>query len=257
MSKITNIFLHLLPENWQQKVRNKYYENKISKVLSTEEPDLFVVKAIIKEGQTVVDIGANFGMYTRFLSEYTGNSGKVISFEPIKRSFLSLRHNVNFLQLQNVDVYQFALSDEEKMVKMEIPDYNEGGENLYEARISKDTGGKNVEMVKTKILDKVLANRKIHFIKIDVEGHELNVLKGALEILEKQKPVLLVEINGGIKAGNENARQIAELLLQFGYRPFRRFDQRLRRIEGDDDGFNYFFLNADHENQHREIISPR
>lgn len=252
MKRLRAFLFYLLPSGWQQKVRNKYYENKISTVNTDEESDLKLVGQLVKEGQTAVDIGANFGLYTKFLSQFTGKTGRVISFEPIHRTFLSLRHNITTLKLQNVEVFQFALSDAENTVKMEIPDYTAGGENLYEARIINESKGKNIEMVRTKILDHLLSGRKIDFIKIDVEGHELNVLKGALKTLETNKPVLLVEINGGIRGNNENARSITGLLSTFGYKAHRYIQGNLVEIQNDDDGFNYFFLTDLHKENFRK-----
>ena len=135
MSKITDKFLKFFPASFQQKVRNKYYEVKISNATETDERDLMIVSKIINNGNVAVDIGANFGLYTKHLSQYTGSNGKVYAFEPINKTYKSLKHNIEALNMTNVVSYNCALSDKEGQAEMIIPEYQEGGENLETKRL--------------------------------------------------------------------------------------------------------------------------
>jgi FkbM family methyltransferase len=255
MSKVKDNVFNLLPKGIQQKIRNKYYEVKISKATEKDEADLLVVSKILKHGQTAIDIGANYGLYTKHLSSYVGNAGTVLSFEPIAKTFSSLQHNVKALKLHNVKLYNCALSDKKGKANMYIPDYKDGGENLYEASLSSHMDSPNSESVEINVLDEIIGkNEGIDFLKIDVEGHEMNVLKGSLSTIERCVPLMLIEINGGIHTENQQALDILSLLKSWHYTPYKRSGSSLVKLTKKDDGFNYFFLTPDHEERHRAII---
>lgn len=255
MSKVKDKVLKLLPKGIQQRIRNKYYEVKISKATEKDEADLLVVSKMLKSGQTAIDVGANYGLYTKYLSSYVGDSGTVMTFEPIKKTFESLRHNVTALKMHNVKLFNCALSDNKGQANMYIPDYETGGENLYEASLSAHAESTNSESVETAVLDDLLGKTEvIDFLKIDVEGHEMNVLKGSLSSIERCKPLMLIEINGGIHADNQNSQEILTLLRTFNYAPYKRSGASLIKIKEEDEGFNYFFLTPAHEEKHRAII---
>lgn len=242
MSALSKFILNLLPSFLEQKLRNFYYENKISKVKESEEPDLSIVSRLVKNGDTCLDIGANFGLYTRFLSQYVGDSGKIHAFEPIEKTFQSLSNNVRKLKLKNTEVHNIALSDKNGEASMIIPEYEDGGENTYEARII-DGHADKAETVSCQRLDDFIgSNISPAFIKIDVEGHEISVLKGGKNCIEKNRPILLIEINGGIHKSNENAIEIVSFLSDFEYSAYTRKNNDLVKVTEDPEGFNYFFL---------------
>ena len=255
MSKLTDVFLKLLPETIQQKVRNRYYEIKISKIKEDDEEDLVLVSKLVNPGDHVLDIGSNYGLYCKFLSAYTGKGGKVMAFEPIKKTFLSLRNNIKYLNISNVDIFNIALSDQDGEAVMQIPEYDKGGENLYEARIVNDVSIKNLEKIKVAKLDTILPeNFSFSFIKIDVEGHEMNVLKGAEHSIKKNRPVMLIEINGGINERNLNSKAIVDFLSKLNYKAFLRKENKIQEVIEKSDGFNFFFLTDEHVKKFASII---
>ena len=255
VSAFTDLILSFLPSSLRQFIRNIYYENKLSGSRMDSEADLEILKEIIHELHLVVDAGANYGLYTRFMSQYAGSNGRVFSFEPVSASYLTLLHNVRKLKLGNVSVYRIALSDHNRKAFMEIPFYSEGGVNHYEAHLVESNIPGKSEEVSAMPLDEVLGNLRPDFIKIDVEGHEKQLLKGALKIITASRPVMLIEINGGIRNSNQRAVDVRSITDALGYRIYKSDGHRLRAVNGDDEGFNYFFLCEEHENKLARLIS--
>ena len=164
-----------------------------------QEFELYELYWLVAKGSLAVDIGANNGAYTFALSRLVGRDGRIVAIEPIEHLADYLRRASRQLHLP-VDVKQICLSSRDGYADLVIPLSSKGElltgyANLgnHEA-VSDSTHCK--QHVKLKRLDDVLAdrNRRVSFIKCDVEGHELEVFKGALDILKTDRPNLLVEI---------------------------------------------------------------
>ena len=147
----------------------------------------------------VLDIGANLGSYTVPVAKAHPHL-KVLSFEPQRIIYLQLCANLFLNRLDNVLPYQYALSDAEWQENLETPDYatehNIGAFSVDPAVREKDyevqTHGA-VEPISATLLDKFMLN-DIRLIKIDVEGHELEVLRGAHHtLIENNYPPIIFE----------------------------------------------------------------
>lgn len=139
-----------------------------------------IVKA--KEGDVVFDVGAYVGDTALWFSRSVGHRGKVYAFEPEPENFKKLKLNLERNRTQNIVPLQLALSDDEGEM---IISGGGGG-----ATVANDVNGIPV-MVTT--IDKFVEDNnitRVDFIKMDVEGHELNVLKGAAETIKTFKPSL-------------------------------------------------------------------
>lgn len=145
-----------------------------------------------KPGTDILDVGANIGYNTLIFSDY----GPVIAFEPVFHQIVKMNVENNILR-HNVHVAGCALSDLKEVREMNIPAHgcqsntriNYGGTTLH---AEGDWKGAGVH-VNCERLDDIYTGVP-SFMKIDVEGHELQVLTGAQETIKKHKPVLLVEI---------------------------------------------------------------
>jgi FkbM family methyltransferase len=102
------------------------------------ERDAVIAKSLISPGDSVLDIGANIGQYSRFLSHCVGPTGRVYAFEPIPETFDFLSNNIRRRGLSNVEPLNFALSDTEKTRTMVIPTYRWGSECWYDVRVKTD-----------------------------------------------------------------------------------------------------------------------
>lgn len=158
---------------------------KDSKRLDFDQNALPVVLPFIKEGDIVLDAGANIGCYSYAFLEKIGENGFLYAFEPANESFECLEYNLG--KRENVELINKALSYKDGYCKV-IRLSNNVGMNFCE-----EVKGANWDVCVTTI-DSLKLN-KLDFIKLDVEGDELNVLIGGYNTITKFKPNMYIEIN--------------------------------------------------------------
>jgi FkbM family methyltransferase len=140
----------------------------------------------IKRGDVVLDIGANVGYFTRLMSTLVGEGGRVHAFEPSPSALRLLRENVR--RLENVQLHELAVSDTRGTSSFSIQEHGDT------SSLGDDPGSNKVIRVQTDTLDNILgAAGRIDLIKIDVEGYEYEVLRGALQIIREQQPLVYFE----------------------------------------------------------------
>src|SRR5262249_55499212 len=125
--------LRFLPGPVLQFVRKHHYARKLA--AAEPEPDMALLQYLVPRGGCALDVGANFGLYSRFLTAAVAPTGRVHAIEPVPTTFDVLRSNVLRLGLAQVLVHNLAASDSTGRVTMAVPRYSTGGENYYEARI--------------------------------------------------------------------------------------------------------------------------
>jgi FkbM family methyltransferase len=136
-------------------------------------------------GETAVDVGANIGVMTSLLSKRVGETGQVVSFEAHPEIFQQLARNVQRWPRRRVECWNRAVSCNQKT--MRIQETECFGINEGTARVANDgAGGRSFEVMSVR-LDDVLSDRACGVLKIDVEGHEFEVLSGARSLLESRK----------------------------------------------------------------------
>lgn len=169
---------------------DQYVGRSIENYGEFSELEVELFSQICKSGDTIIEVGANIGTHTQYLSKAVGNSGKVFAFEPQRIVFQSLCANMALNSITNVYTYQIALGSEEKTIFIPPINYSKSG-NF--GGISVD-GFKKGEPIVQKTLDSFLEQiDTLKMIKIDVEGMEEEVLKGSVKTIEKFKPILYVE----------------------------------------------------------------
>lgn len=259
---LKTFFIKFLPAVFWKGRMKSYYFGKLklyaqSDEVAEGERDLEVVRHIVQPGDTVFDVGANFGYHTLFLSKFVGDQGEVYSVEPIPLTFEILSNGVRKLPLMNVRLFNCGISDKEGSGIMEIPTYDSGGENFYQARIIKDKKSepsfRDCEVV-LKTLDSFLPSIKksIDFIKIDVEGHELQAIMGANQLIERFRPPMLIEVSGDPDQIGTPASELFNLLSRNGYSPYWYKGAALIERNHGDKSINYFFLTNE---QFRDIFA--
>lgn len=181
---------------------------------------IFVLEKYLKKGDTFIDVGANQGEYSLWAARKVGTNGKVISFEPMPQLFGQLTENIRLNEpfQQTILPVKLGLSDE----KGEVPlyaseDSNEGTNTIYTTdKFSIELGKIQLDTLDEQV--KKLKIGQVDFLKIDVEGAELQVLKGAINTLKDHRPLLLLEINkDACIAGGYLPEDILELLKPYNY----------------------------------------
>lgn len=151
--------------------------------LDHDQNMLPLIGQFIKKGDKVIDIGAFIGDHTIYYSELVGENGKVIAFEPTRDAFECLSYNLK--DKINVELINSALGKEYGSVRIIDVDTNLGMNYVEQS----NTGGIIIYQLDQMEID------RIDFIKIDVEGYELDVLIGGQNTITKFKPKILIEIN--------------------------------------------------------------
>jgi len=154
-----------------------------------ERGEVKFLESIVKEGMNVIDIGANVGITTVTVARKIGRRGKLYSFEPTPEYFNILKENISSNGLENVKVYELAVTDQVGRVPFSQKELSSG--------IVFEQGAKRFE-VSTTSIDRFLSEEKIQridLINLDCEGSELLVLKGAKETLRKNKVKIFCEIH--------------------------------------------------------------
>ncbi len=172
-------------------------------------------------GETVLDIGGNIGQTAFMLAQKVGLSGRVISFEPypstIAKFEANLMRNEN---IKNITLEKFGLGQNETVLTMyRALETNSGGNRIISSDLKKAEG---MVEVRIKVLDDYLDNNgtieKIDLIKIDVEGFEAEVLKGARLTLLKYKPALFIEINDEmLRKQNSSSDEVLNIIREIDY----------------------------------------
>jgi FkbM family methyltransferase len=176
--------------------------NKDDFKIMTIHEDEIIEHFTPKQGDIVVDIGAHIGLYTIISSKRVGTNGKVIAIEADPGNFEMLNRNIKLNQLTNVIALNYAVYSKETKIKLYLPS-GESGFTKYNTIVSDwaNNEDKFVE-VNANTLDYLLQlnqirEEEVNWIKIDVEGAEFEVLKGATNVLSKSKDIaLLMELHG-------------------------------------------------------------
>ena len=156
-----------------------------------------VVKQIVRLGMNCVDVGANIGYYTLLLAELSDS--KVVAFEPESKNFTDLTNNILLNGYKNIEIRREAVGDSNTFMTLYVSDLSSGRHSLIVDR----TGHSEKVIVPVVKLDSVI-NHKVDFIKIDTEGNDLNVLKGAERII-KESPDLIIAMEFWLE-GLENLK---------------------------------------------------
>jgi len=202
---------------------------------------------LAKKASTILDIGANTGLYTIY-SSLVNNNSRIFSFEPYPINAERLKKNISLNHLSNVTVIQKALGNENKKVTFAVPVKAQICDALsvdkeFTSRFYKG----QVEYTETDVeqitLDQFIEENKIEkidLIKIDVENYEMAVFSGAEKMLNEQSPAIMVEIF----VSPEKIKFFEEFLRPKGYNAYIILSDGLVRTEtliDNPDCRNYFF----------------
>jgi FkbM family methyltransferase len=187
--------------------------------LSCFEPEESAwVKNYLKSGMTFVDVGANVGYFTLMAASLVGTNGLVLAFEPSPYAFARLKQTVENNHLSQVRTIQAGLSDSAGVIKLFVPT-SLGNHN---SSMIKNEGGSPIDVTIQRLEDYLTANDFDHIdlIKIDVEGFEPNVIRGAAKYLQAKKiKAILCEFNKyWLEANNSSPDLLLNEILSYGFK---------------------------------------
>jgi FkbM family methyltransferase len=199
--------------------------NELSRVLfltgNFEPNELTWLSETLTEGMTMIDIGAHMGMYTLTASKLVGESGIVVALEPSTREFQRLTFHVTLNDLRNVRCLQVAASSACGEATLKIAWEWNSGHNTFGEFFNPAVEMTREERVPMQTVDALVAAQRLQrvdVIKIDVEGHELQVLAGTVETLTRFRPRVLIEVcEETLRRQGASAEAVLGFLTKHGY----------------------------------------
>lgn len=193
-----------------------------------EPQETAIVKALLRQGDTFVDVGANWGYFTLLAAHQVGPDGRVLSLEPDPRLFPALQDNIDRNGLDQVSTLQVAAAS--ACGTMSLAGFDEGFGNFGLSRLSAVAGAAGAEgctfRVQARPLDDMLDELKVRHVdllKMDIEGAEGMALDGLSRSLAAHRvDRLLLEVHPGLLPDhNETPATVVARLLAANYRPWR------------------------------------
>jgi len=236
---LKDLVLKTCSRRLQKRLRVFYLTKQVVQHRNFHEAVMEILESIVQKGDSVADIGANIGAYTRELSSLVGPNGFVYAFEPMTENYEILEAVIRKARLSNVSSFRAALGCQLGRSTMVIPDTG-GFTGYYLAHFAQSGESGRQETVEVLTLEELWKSKTIqclHFIKCDVEESELEVIRGGHELIQSQLPGWLLEVS------RKTSDEVFYLLRGLGYRAFV-YNKRLTPTEGyrDKEFSNYFFF---------------
>ncbi len=180
-------------------------------------PTQMVIDVFIRKGDHVLDVGANFGHFSMGAASVVGETGRVDAFEPNPVVYSRLLQHISLNNLSHVTLHNLGASDQGMMLELSVPLINSGEGTFGKSRYD------DIDVMSCQVcrLDDVMRGCQVDFIKIDVEGFEVNALKGAQEIIGQQRPLILTEVlSSHLENAGSSTAELCQLLKKADYVPF-------------------------------------
>jgi len=212
---------------------DNYLEEEIIRSGQWEPSTTQFIRRTLQPGMTVVDVGANIGYFSLLMASLVGPEGEVHAFEPypgyIERMHLSLAVN----SFEQIYLNKYALSDKKEQ--------HELFKGIASARMHRWS---HPDAVFNKVHDKVIVScipfdeyasknfKKLDLIKIDVDGYEMNVLRGALASINRYRPIIIIELyEEALNDASSSASEVLELFSSWSYLPYTEKGELFRYNE--------------------------
>jgi len=194
-------------------------------VYKFESQELKFLSLYLEKGDCFLDVGSNFGLYSLIASKKVGKKGRIFAIEPATKTFNRLKRNIKLNRFENIFPIKAAISSNNGIMPMSI---SLDGHDAWNSLAKPAKGEKfQTEEVNTITLDEFIQENDLHdkikMVKIDVEGWECEVIKGANRtLLSEMSPVLQVEFSEpALEAAGSSSAVLIELLLGLGYKLFK------------------------------------
>jgi FkbM family methyltransferase len=179
------------------------------------EDEIRFLRKISRPGMQMIDVGANYGLYTLALAQVLGESGRVLAVEPSSATASHLRESVTINRFGQISIAQVALSDRIGNARLQLSDNAE-----LNALAVEYSPGTTTEDVSLTTLDKLVEDhgcRDVDFLKVDAEGEEERILAGGKRFFLDQSPLVMYEI----KSGDKLNLGLVDAFAAMGYASYR------------------------------------
>jgi len=246
------LFEYCLARQWELPVEVPWYDGlRLCLYLSNDtsrqvfiagcvDPNEFVfLDQVLRPGMVFIDAGANEGLYSLFAARRVAaagsprarlwrrllfpvkGDGKVLAFEPSRREYARLRHNIGLNRLSNVRPFRVALGEREGNAELLIANAEHAGQNSLGGFVHQGVEVLRRETVRLRRLDDVIREEglaRVDLIKLDVEGAEVRVLRGSSMVLRELRPLLLFEVlEESLRRQGSSGEELFDLLRRFQY----------------------------------------
>ncbi len=199
--------------------KNKTSHALLKKCDFDDKTELLLLEKISnKRDIFLLDCGSNYGFYSLYTAKLKSQN-KVIAVEASKKTTQTLKNNIKLNNLNNISVYNNALSDSDNQQVI----FNESFNDWESSLSHKDFKLSNQESIDTKKIDTIIYENKPSadktlVIKIDIEGNEFKALKGAYETIETYEPIIIIEFSRFIFNENNSKEFLSYFLKKFDYK---------------------------------------
>ncbi|MGB3507840.1 MAG: class I SAM-dependent methyltransferase [Microcoleaceae cyanobacterium] len=195
------------------------------------ESEIFqLIPSLLQKGDCFIDIGAHIGYYSVFVAKIVGSAGKVFAFEPELLNYQTILENISLNNLNNIKSFNLAVGSETKQIQIFFNQDNDGGHALWNVGKhpfnQKSLQNQTMQNTQLSTLDDILGQEEnianLKMIKIDTEGAELDVIKGAVNTISKYDvPYIICEINRfGLQQMGTNETELREFMNSLKYETY-------------------------------------
>jgi FkbM family methyltransferase len=232
---------------------------------SWTEPELALCHMVLRDGESAIDIGANFGLWSYHMARAVGRSGQVHAFEPVPftaRTFRKVARRLGFSR--NVTLHEAGCGEQSGQVEFTVPVMNSGAISAGLVHMGRNDArpGKEIHarfdktktiVAKVVTIDEAVPDiSRLALLKCDIEGADLFAMRGARRTLETHKPVVVIEITPWFLEGfGLRVADVTDFFEQLGYRCFH-FDDDGRLTPASSDTIvedNWVFIHPDREDR--------
>lgn len=174
----------------------------------------------LSAGSTFLDAGANIGVMSLVAAKAVGSDGRVISFEPHPNTRSILEKNISLNGFSQIEIQAVGLGSGKSSGTLFSEEKNRGGSSLMDYDENEEHGAE-IQIVSLDSLVDELNLNQLDLIKIDIEGWEFEMLKGAKKTLTRLRPTLIVEIDLHRKLEGGTVREMVDFLVEIGYEIYR------------------------------------
>lgn len=173
-----------------------------------------VLESQLEAGDWVVEAGANTGTETLLISRLVGDNGKILAFEPVPHVVSKLKQNLDLNGIKNADVKALALGDSAKEISFYIYPQDHPNQGMG-SKVLENSGLEKITVFQTTLdsLSDEGTLSRIDFLKMDVQGAELDILRGGFNCISKYRPKVFLEAAGGLS----NLKTIYDYLSGLNY----------------------------------------